>query len=95
VTHLLAPIHSDQKIRRVPYPTALKANLHLSLVQPMLPCMVLIPLPRVHHLICGGQREHMPVADEECHIMLLEPVSTRNTGNLVNEWTVKELDTLD
>lgn len=36
--------------------------------------------------------EHMPVADEECHIVLLEPKSTLNTGNLQNERTVAELE---
>jgi mannose-6-phosphate isomerase-like protein (cupin superfamily) len=36
--------------------------------------------------------EHLPSAEEETHIMLLEPKSTLNTGNLVNERTVQELD---
>lgn len=36
--------------------------------------------------------EHMPSADEETHVMLLEPRTTLNTGNLVNERTVAELD---
>jgi mannose-6-phosphate isomerase-like protein (cupin superfamily) len=36
--------------------------------------------------------EHKPVADEECWILLFEPASTLNTGNLVNERTVRELD---
>jgi len=35
--------------------------------------------------------EHKPVADEECWVMLFEPVSTLNTGNIVNERTVHEL----
>jgi len=34
--------------------------------------------------------EHLPIADEECHIMLLEPKSTLNTGDVVNERTVHE-----
>jgi len=33
--------------------------------------------------------EHRPVADEEVHLLLFEPASTRNTGNLVNERTVE------
>ena len=33
--------------------------------------------------------EHKPVADEECHIMLIEPSSTRNTGDITNEYTVE------
>ncbi len=35
--------------------------------------------------------EHRPVADEECWILLFEPASTRNTGNVVNERTQTEL----
>jgi mannose-6-phosphate isomerase-like protein (cupin superfamily) len=36
--------------------------------------------------------EHMPVAEEEAQIMLLEPGTTLNTGNVVNERTVPKLD---
>ena len=36
--------------------------------------------------------EHMPVADEECHVMLLEPKTTLNTGNVRNERTVPVLE---
>jgi len=36
--------------------------------------------------------EHMPVADEECHVVLLEPKSTLNTGNVVNERTLPQLE---
>ncbi len=36
--------------------------------------------------------EHMPVADEECHVVLLEPKTTLNTGNVVNERTVPQLE---
>ncbi|HUK74091.1 MAG TPA: cupin domain-containing protein [Candidatus Bathyarchaeia archaeon] len=35
--------------------------------------------------------EHLPSADEETHILLLEPRSTLNTGNIQNERTVAEL----
>jgi len=38
--------------------------------------------------------EHMPVADREVHIILLEPKSTLNTGNIVNERTVSQLERL-
>ena len=31
--------------------------------------------------------EHCPVAEEEVHVLLLEPKSTVNTGNLTNERT--------
>jgi mannose-6-phosphate isomerase-like protein (cupin superfamily) len=36
--------------------------------------------------------EHRPVADEEAHVLLFEPASTLNTGNIRNERTVAELD---
>ena len=35
--------------------------------------------------------EHRPVADEECEVLLFEPVSTLNTGNTENELTRKTL----
>jgi mannose-6-phosphate isomerase-like protein (cupin superfamily) len=38
--------------------------------------------------------EHRPVAREEVEIMLFEPASTLNTGNVENEMTVKELKKL-
>ena len=36
--------------------------------------------------------EHKPVADEECWILLFEPASTLNTGNVENEFTLLELE---
>jgi mannose-6-phosphate isomerase-like protein (cupin superfamily) len=36
--------------------------------------------------------EHMPVAEEEVHVVLLEPKTTLNTGNVENERTVRELE---
>jgi mannose-6-phosphate isomerase-like protein (cupin superfamily) len=36
--------------------------------------------------------EHLPVAEEEVHVLLLEPKTTLNTGDVVNERTVAELD---
>jgi len=38
--------------------------------------------------------EHRPVADEEAWIVLFEPASTLNTGNVQNERTLRELDRL-
>lgn len=35
--------------------------------------------------------EHCPVAAEECHILLIEPASTVNTGNVRNERTREDL----
>lgn len=36
--------------------------------------------------------EHCPVADEEVHIVLIEPRTTLNTGNIRNERTVSQLE---
>jgi len=36
--------------------------------------------------------EHKPEAEEECHVLLLEPKSTLNTGNVCNERTLAELE---
>lgn len=36
--------------------------------------------------------EHKPVADEEVWVMLFEPASTLNTGNVVNERTKTDLE---
>ena len=33
--------------------------------------------------------EHLPVAEEEVHVLLLEPKTTSNTGNAQNERTVE------
>jgi mannose-6-phosphate isomerase-like protein (cupin superfamily) len=38
--------------------------------------------------------EHCPVADEECEVLLFEPASTLNTGNVSNEFTRQNLDTV-
>jgi mannose-6-phosphate isomerase-like protein (cupin superfamily) len=35
--------------------------------------------------------DHLPVAEEETHILLLEPKSTLNTGNVRSERTVDKL----
>ena len=35
--------------------------------------------------------EHLPIAEEEVHVLLLEPKSTLNTGNVQNERTVTDL----
>jgi len=36
--------------------------------------------------------EHLPAADEEVHIVLIEPRTTLNTGNIQNERTVSQLE---
>ena len=33
--------------------------------------------------------EHRPVAEEEAHVLLFEPASTLNTGNVRNERTIE------
>ena len=38
--------------------------------------------------------EHRPVAEEETHLMLLEPTTTVNTGNVANERTVLQVERL-
>lgn len=35
--------------------------------------------------------DHRPIADEEVHVMLFEPATTLNTGDVKNERTVVEL----
>src|SRR5438876_11498953 len=36
--------------------------------------------------------DHLPVAHDEVHVLLIEPQSTLNTGNVRNERTVEALD---
>ena len=36
--------------------------------------------------------EHKPASDDEVHVLLLEPKTTLNTGNVQNERTVAELE---
>jgi mannose-6-phosphate isomerase-like protein (cupin superfamily) len=38
--------------------------------------------------------EHLPVAEQEAHVLLLEPKTTLNTGNVNNERTVEQLERL-
>ena len=38
--------------------------------------------------------EHRPVAHSECHVMLFEPATTLNTGNVRNERTLEQLKDL-
>ncbi len=53
-----------------------------------------IPVEEGEFLIVPHGVEHMPVAEEECHVLLLEPKSTLNTGNVRNERTVANLERL-
>jgi quercetin dioxygenase-like cupin family protein len=36
--------------------------------------------------------EHLPVAEEECHVMLFEPSTVLNTGDVVNDKTIENLE---
>ena len=36
--------------------------------------------------------EHLPIAEEEVQVLLLEPATTVNTGNVHNERTVEDLE---
>jgi mannose-6-phosphate isomerase-like protein (cupin superfamily) len=43
-------------------------------------------------LIVPKGMEHCPVAEEEAHVLLFEPKSTLNTGDVVNDRTIEKLD---
>ena len=43
-------------------------------------------------LIVPRTVEHRPVAEEEAHVLLFEPATTLNTGNVVNERTIEDLE---
>ena len=51
-----------------------------------------VTLEEGEFLIVPRGVEHRPVADAEAHVMLFEPASTLNTGNVRNERTVAKLD---
>jgi len=38
--------------------------------------------------------EHKPVANEEVHVLLFEPATTLNTGNVTNKFTKEKLETI-
>ncbi len=49
-----------------------------------------INLDESEFLIIPRGVEHMPVAEKEAHVMLVEAKTTLNTGGVVNERTVQE-----
>ncbi len=53
-----------------------------------------ISLEEGEFLIIPSGVEHQPVAAEEVHVLLFEPKSTLNTGNVHNERTVTHLEHL-
>ena len=48
-----------------------------------------IELQRGQFFIIPRGVEHLPVAEEECQVLLFEPQSVLNTGNVKNEKTVE------
>ena len=38
--------------------------------------------------------EHKPIAKEEVHILLFEPISTKHTGNVISDITVDNYETI-
>ena len=51
-----------------------------------------VQLEEGEFIVVPRRVEHKPVAEEECWILLFEPASTLNTGNVINERTVRELE---
>ena len=51
-----------------------------------------IELNEGEFLIVPAGIEHKPEASEEAHILLFEPVSTRNTGNVDHNYTIEPGD---
>ena len=53
-----------------------------------------VPLEEGEFIIVPRGVEHRPVAEEEAHVMLFEPATVLNTGNVRNERTLEELEHL-
>jgi len=51
-----------------------------------------ITLNEGEFLIIPKGVEHLPIAKEEVHVMLIEPKTTLNTGDVTSDLTKKELD---
>lgn len=51
-----------------------------------------VELEEGEFLIVPRGVEHRPVADEEVHVLLFEPATTLNTGDVLNERTVATLE---
>jgi len=47
----------------------------------------IVPLNEGEMYIVPKGVDHKPVAEQECHILLIEPAGTVNTGDVVNEKT--------
>jgi mannose-6-phosphate isomerase-like protein (cupin superfamily) len=53
-----------------------------------------VPIREGEFFIVPRGMEHKPVAEKETHILLFEPASTLNTGNVRNERTRESLERL-
>jgi len=53
-----------------------------------------IPINEGEFIIVPKGTEHRPNAKEECEVMLFEPGSALNTGNVENKRTLKKLERL-
>jgi mannose-6-phosphate isomerase-like protein (cupin superfamily) len=53
-----------------------------------------VDLEEGEFLIVPRGVEHRPVAEEEAHVLLFEPATTLNTGNVQTEKTKKKLERL-
>ncbi len=51
-----------------------------------------VPVGEGEFIIVPKGVEHMPVAEEEAWVILLEPKTTLNTGNVRNERTLEKLE---
>jgi mannose-6-phosphate isomerase-like protein (cupin superfamily) len=51
-----------------------------------------VPLNQGEFIIVPKGVEHRPIAEEEVHVLLFEPATTLNTGNVLNERTVEKLE---
>ena len=49
-----------------------------------------VPLEQGEFFVVPRGVEHKPVAEEEAHVLMFEPESTLNTGNVEGERTVEE-----
>ena len=52
----------------------------------------MVELQEGEMLIVPRGVEHRPIAQEEVHVMLFEPASTKHTGTIEHELTKKDLD---
>ena len=53
-----------------------------------------VTLEEGEFLIVPRGVEHKPYAPKEAHVLLFEPKSTLNTGNVLNEMTLKKLEAI-